>query len=652
MAVRDVVQAAAGVGGGNEYVEDVFSTYLYNGTQTAKTITNGIDLAGEGGMVWSKVRNNSGTHRLNDSVRGVSNGLRSDDTAADQTVSNGITAFNGDGYTLGTDAGNSGYNFNNYTYASWTFRKAPKFFDVVTWTGNNVSGRQIPHNLGSVPGCIIVKNILEVSNWEVWHRGVVGVTETATARLNSTAGFNENNNYFSDNNTSSDIVLGGLSLNELNKQYIAYVFAHDAGGFGDDGEQNVISCGSFTTDGSGNATVNLGYEPQWVLVKNTGAVEDWILVDDMRGWVVGGNSQYLRPNLPNSESGTALGSPTATGFTFSFSASATYIYIAIRRPMKTPESGTEVFAPVARTGTGANATITSNFVTDLIISRGRTHASYQINAVTDRLRGPLKYLITNNANSLDPTQAEATGTNTITSFAKMTGVDVGSDAVGFCNINTIAYINWMFRRAPGFFDVVAYTGTGSARTVSHNLGVAPELMIIKNRNSGFYGWSVYHSATGNTNRLEIDSNAGASGVSSWNSTNPTENVFTLGDENGVNRSEYTYIAYLFATLPGISKVGSYTGNGTSQTIDCGFSAGARFVLTKRYDGGGYWNIWDSERGIVAGNDPRLGLNRNTVEDTGHDYIDPDNSGFIVNYVADNFEDSNVNGNEYLFLAIA
>ena len=211
MSVRDVVQAAAGVGGGGEYIEDVFSTYLYDGTQTAKTITNGIDLAGEGGMVWSKVRNNSGTHRLNDSVRGVSNGLRSDSTAADQTVSNGITAFNSDGYALGTDAGNSGYNFNNYTYASWTWRKSPNFFDIVTWAGNNTNNRQILHNLGSRPGMVVVKNISEATDWYVWHRSLApSGGSAANLRLNTTDAV-QYSDYYVEDSTSSEYIQLGLA---------------------------------------------------------------------------------------------------------------------------------------------------------------------------------------------------------------------------------------------------------------------------------------------------------------------------------------------------------------------------------------------------------------------------------------------------------
>lgn len=110
------------------------------------------------------------------------------------------------------------------------------------------------------------------------------------------------------------------------------------------------------------------------------------------------------------------------------------------------------------------------------------------------------------------------------------------------------------------------------------------------------------------------------------------------------------IAYLFATKNGISKVGSYTGNGTNQTINCSFTTGARFILIKRTDSTGDWFVWDTARGIAAGNDPHFSLNATVAEVTTNDSIDSDSSGFIVNQVA--ATNINVNAATYIFLAIA
>jgi hypothetical protein len=125
-------------------------------------------------------------------------------------------------------------------------------------------------------------------------------------------------------------------------------------------------------------------------------------------------------------------------------------------------------------------------------------------------------------------------------------------------------------------------------------------------------------------------------------------VFSVGGTS--NTSGDTYIAYLFATLAGVSKVGSYTGTAADLNVDCGFSAGARFILIKRTDSTGDWYVWDSARGIVAGNDPYLLLNSTAAEVTGTDYIDPLSSGFTVTSSAP--AALNASGGTYIFLAIA
>tara|TARA_R110002153_G_C12964871_1_gene460463 strand:- start:50 stop:529 length:480 start_codon:yes stop_codon:yes gene_type:complete len=158
---------------------------------------------------------------------------------------------------------------------------------------------------------------------------------------------------------------------------------------------------------------------------------------------------------------------------------------------------------------------------------------------------------------------------------------------------------------------------------------------------------VYHAALTSYKYLTLDtSNAPVTHNGNWYNTDPTDSVFTVGD--GATNVAQAQIAYLFATLDGISKVGSYTGNGSSQTIDCGFSAGARFVLLKNTSAAHGWHLFDATRGIVSGNDPYLLLNTNAAQYTNLDMIDPHNSGFTV---LDHGE-INGNGNTIIFYAIA
>jgi len=626
------------------YIEDVFSTYLFTGNGSTQTITNGIDLSTKGGMVWLKSRSAATNNFLFDTSRGVLNELNSNTTDAQASLAASLTAFNTTGFSLGAAAG---INVSAATYASWTFREQAKFFDVVTYTGNGVAGRTVAHNLGSVPGCIIVKSTDVSGFWRVYHRSIGNTGGLSLSQTTSTA---TTATYWNNTSpTSTEFTLGdATAVNGNGGSFVAYLFAHDAGGFGASGADNVISCGTFTADGSGNATVTLGYEPQWIIVKRSDGVQDWYINDNMRGWP---NSpptqgQGLFANTSAAETAATLTIPTATGFfTSGFPAPGTYIYIAIRRgPMKVPTSGTSVFSPNAATDTEGQGTVkTTNFPVDLQITRARGGGQ---NWTVDRLRGVSttatdtgpSVLITNS------TDAQSSGTFAITRAWNNTGFQITS-AIG-----NSSQIYWNFRRAPGFFDEVCYTGTGVTRTVTHNLGAVPELMIVKTRGTSNF-WYVYSAPTGNTKRLLLDQTNGAAIDNPWNNTSPTSSVFTvIGSNDGVNFSSYTYVAYLFATVAGVSKVGSYTGNGSSQTVNCGFTAGSRFVMIKRTDSTGNWTVFDSARGIVAGNDPALYLNSTAAEVTTVDAVDTDNSGFIVNQ--ETTLNLNVNAASYVFLAIA
>jgi len=135
---------------------------------------------------------------------------------------------------------------------------------------------------------------------------------------------------------------------------------------------------------------------------------------------------------------------------------------------------------------------------------------------------------------------------------------------------------------------------------------------------------------------------------------PTATLFTPQTGGGsfvdANASGDTYVAYLFATCSGVSKVGTYTGTGALQTVNCGFTGGARFVLIKRTDSTGDWWTYDSARGISSGNDPYLFLNSTAAEVTSTNYVDTDSTGFKVTAAAP--AGLNASGGTYIFLAIA
>lgn len=616
------------------YVDDVFSTYLYTGKNGTQAINNGIDLAGKGGLVWIKSRDKVESNALNDTARGANKVLRSDTTGAESSPGYGeISTFNSNGF--------SG-SLTGYGAASsviWTFRKAPKFFDVVTWTGDGTTDRKLSHNLGGEPGLIIAKLTNTSSNWIVYHRSL-GLGKAMY--LDLTNSVQTTANVFPLVNDTEFTITSLTGWNASGQTGVAYLFAHDPS------EDGLIQCGSYVGNGSASGpTVTLGWEPQLVMVKMASGSDNhanWYVWDSMRGFTTNADA-YLNWNNSNIESWGSDGvpeqliDPTSTGFKLAAvgggginNSGSTYIYLAIRRPNKPPTSGTEVFevgqnrTSLAQQIVGTIGPIDLTLQTQVPAPLSAYHF-----AASDRLRG----------NVCSVTSATNSESGAYLSFDTNVGV---RNLQWFSN----GGLWYNFKRAPGFFDVVCYTGTGVGGTqVPHNLGVKPELFIIKKRKAAG-NWLVWTPRTGGFLNSSISLNFYTFGNGKFNATDAS---FGLSSDTAAdNTIGDGYVAYLFASLPGISKVGSYTGNGSSQTIDCGFSTGARFILIKRTDSTGDWYVWDTARGIVAANDPHLSLNTTAAEVTTDDSVDPHVSGFIVNQVA--ATNINVSGGQYIFLAIA
>jgi hypothetical protein len=307
-----------------------------------------------------------------------------------------------------------------------------------------------------------------------------------------------------------------------------------------------------------------------------------------------------------------------------------------------------VFAPVQYVSATTPPTVTTGFPVDMLIDTIKGPAN-ESRALTDRLRGTTinfyNALITND------TSAESATTSTNLGYDLASNTSTRNGLFGTAYGAGYNCITWNFRRAPSFFDEVCYTGTGANTTFTHNLGVAPELMIVKVR-SAINVWAVYCNALGPTQAIYLNSDIAAFALSTfWNDTAPTSSVFTVGTRSSTNTSGDTYVVYLFATCAGVSKVGSYTGNGSTQTIDCGFGAGgARFVLIKRTDDTGDWYVYDTARGMTVLTDPYFWLNSTNAEVATLGSVTTVATGFALNSTI--LAAINVNAGTYIFLAIA
>ena len=630
--VWDINEALDLIKGGNwpnaanfnpaSFVDGLFQTTLWTGNSSTQTITTDIDLSNKGGLLWFKQRT-SGSNEHNwllDSERTAQYTLSSNLTSAQINQTSYAPTFTSTGFSL--------YNWqyandNNEDYVGWTFRKQPKFFDIQTYTGSGENGQTISHDLGVAPGMVIVKDISTTASWYVYHRSL-GSGEHL--KLNSTNAVSTDSNYEIGKTTASATEFSidtGSEVDASGNTYVAYFFAHNNndGGFGEPGDQDIIKCDKIDSTSNDIVNVTLGFEPQFIMIKKSSTTGDWQIFDNMRGMPHGTDDQILAWNTNGAESNSNRIKINPDGFTASgFGTNTDYIYMAIRRGgMQTPSTASSVFS-IDTKGSSAPY-FDSNHIVDmaLVKSAGATGDWYNY----ARLLGE-KYLATNSRAA----QANASEAG----FDFMNG-HIDSDWGG-----TNAH-SWMWKRARGYFDIVTWNidGTG-LQTINHNLGVAPEMIWSKNRDdngSGSGDWWIGHTGlTGWDGDNENDRHAlkftnAASAQQGYHKNLTTTSMQLGGNAVGGYNTSHTGIAYLFATVAGVSKVGSYTGTGSAQNIDCGFTSGAKFVLIKRTDSADDWIVVDTERGIVAGNDPYLALNANDAQLTSQDYVDPYSAGFAV-----------------------
>ena len=245
------------------------------------------------------------------------------------------------------------------------------------------------------------------------------------------------------------------------------------------------------------------------------------------------------------------------------------------------------------TGTGNTRSITGvGFQPDLVWTKSRSNI--ETHKLVDSIRGATKAL------SSETTGDEVTESG-LTSFDSDGFTIDGTTDTGY-NTNTYTYVGWNWKKGvtPGF-DIVNYTGTGVARTISHSLGAVPHWMIIKARTtvSTDQGWPVYHrnnTTAPETDYLLLNSTAATADLDTiWNDTSPTSSVFSVGTNALVNTNNDTYLAYLWTEIAGFSRFGTYTGNAAADGpfVWCGFRP--RWIMIKSSSAVDAWLIYDAAR---------------------------------------------------------
>jgi len=752
------------------YLDDIFSTYLYKGNNSANTLNTGLDMSGEGGLLWVKSRSNR-SHQWFDTVRGVNKHIHSDTDAAEVTTSAMNQTFTSTGFTFNNTY--TDLNDINGNYSSWNFRKQKSFFTIKEYSGSN-SAQTLSHDLGCIPGLILIKRTDSGGDWMVYH---TSLGSGKYAKLNTTVAGGSGSVWNSTSPTSSTFTVEGNNsfANTSGGTFIAYLFAgaastaatarsvgfdgndylsltghadlgfdtgdftweawvrptsytsdapiylvenggffiykngndlkvrakdgttfittsnlpdtgvwthiavtrsgttlrlflngildksvtcsYDFGGsqgyigvgegsywngdisnlrsitgtalytssfipptepltnvtntkllccnnssvtgstvtpstistsgdptastdspfsdsdgykFGEDGKQQIIKCGSHTHNSTDPVRIYTGWEPQWVMCKNTTQASNWAMFDVMRGIFIGSDGPSLAADSNAAENGVVgqgqIVVPHGDGFTLRYGLTAVnpgngdkIIYVAIRKSdgytAPTPEAGTEVFTMDTGNSSSTIPTFDSGFPVDFALLKRPAATSNFL--AQSRLTGG-NYLLTNS------TQAETAHTAFIS----------WDSNVGWAKQWDSDRFSWMWKRGLGM-DTVYFTGDSvQGRDVRHSLGVAPNMMWLKNRTrslgsdwmvyvSGITHLSVYGSDPDNygnnppTLELNTTDQANFSMSGTWDHTHPTSTHFRVGDTYHTNQSGESIMALLFASIDKISKIGNY-----------------------------------------------------------------------------------------------
>jgi hypothetical protein len=478
---------------------------------------------------------------------------------------------------------------------------------------------------------------------------------------------------FSVGTSGAGALPSGLYTNISGATYVAYIFADgSANGFGEDGSESIIKCGSYTspTDtGIPNyINVDLGWEPELLLYKKayggTTTGGDWNLLslaNKFNSPIT--NTQAIELNglqtaskqishLSSGFHGTGIVTQSTAG---AGASGTTWIYMAVRKSMRPPTDPAKVFTTFLINDDASN---------DLIVNYGNRA---DLIAVTQRTgTGTFfypRFLGAANNTPLKPLQTGYTSGSVITvssvsSYSFSTGVRTLGDANNRF-IDFYDYVHYVFTCAAGFFDQGVFPKAPSGiRQIKHNLQATPELLIVSSYGESSQStYKIYTPFNGTDEYLDFSSASGLTYLSGiWNGTTPTKNNFsinTAGVASG-NTAWSTDICFFlaFASLQNISKISTYTGTALTQNIDCGFTNGARFILIKRIEAStsGDWYVWDAGRGIVGGNDPYTRWNINGAEVSTSDFIDPYSPGFTVTDTASGTV--NISGAVYLYFAVA
>ena len=633
-----------------------FTATLWTGSSSTVNVDTSIDAD----LLITKVRNASDNWWWCDSTDGFTTYMQSNQTVAKQSVTARLTDYSNNVMTI--TSGDKMFNLNGYTYMTYAFKQNPDWFGMVTWAGNSATvDRNIAHGMNGKPELVIVKT--ETKAGQPWYVSHEDLDADHYAYLHDTlaqldGGTNGSGYITAQDHGPINITLSAgtsnstVNVNETGHDYIAYMFKSHPG---------VCKVGTYSGINAGGNIIHCGFRPRIVISKRANGAGEWSVFDSRQAGYIENQLQF-RMNAQDA----STSSPSSTQITFlddgfqwntndaalNGAAGNDYIYIAIAGEDDDAELTADksaagwtptVFNAVTFQGNAGVNDIWCGFQPDMVWCKRRSAVRHH--NLYDSERGVANYLYPNTTSA---ETNDATGMLSFNPDGFTLGIGNG-DSNG-ANDPTVA---WCFKKDPEFFDMVSYVGTGVNRTVSHNLTVVPELMIVKSRDTGTNHWAVYHKDMDGSNPADYymilnGNNARVDAVQAWNDTLPTSSEFTVGTINETNKDTDNFIAYLFASKTGVSQVGSYSGTSAAgNTVSCGFRPS--FLLIKDRGSTEQWYLLDTQRGGYNENNLRLHTNSDSAEATSSgNEVDFTDDGFVLQ--GTDFA-TNTSGRTYLYIAI-
>ena len=656
-----------------------FKVITYTGTGSSHSVT-GVGFKPD--IIWTKARSASNSHAIYDSSRGVNKELNPNSADEQGSLSDGISSFDSDGFTVGSRANS---NESGVTYVAYCWKVGGGSVANNT-DGNATSSNQvnldagvsimkldshtgsytIGHGLEAEPHFVLTKVYSGTTgNWHVYH------TTNDSGKwlvLNSNADVQTASAGYEYHTVNSSLVGNLISNSSLS--YIHYAWKNIEG---------FSKFGSYVGDRPNDVFVETGFEPAMVMIKMNGT-DNWNITDNRRngspaGPTVGSNANSTAVEfdytnciqfLSNGFRLIGIGNSGETN-----NDGSTFIYMAwATDPDEEAPALTDSFNAKAYTGDGVSRPITGfGFLPNLVIIKSRSYARNWY--WYDYIRGVNNQLLTNS------TQAQAANANRLTAFLS-DGFTAGTS--GEVNTSSETYISYGWQaddneptindngsidsivsaNANAGFSIVRFNKTtngSTASTFGHGLSSAPEMIWLK-RTNGTEDWYMYHTGLGNAARVQLNSTAAqTTGSNVWGQTDPTATVFTVESFNAGEA-----IAYCFHSISGYSKFGSYEGHGNTQTNTVSFGFAPDFVIVKKKTGTGAWRVFDSIRdgtdGEVTTSRPlrinhKLQIEEATVEYDGSSdpegYMDFTNDGIEFSTSEVN-GDLNEDGETYVYMA--